>query len=64
MDRPDGGRQTADKNVSKAETESLSTQTSNKDRSGCDSSLLLLINSASYKMSTTSHTDRIQRGSL
>ncbi len=41
-----------------------STPRSNKDRHGCDSGLLLLINSASYKMSTTSHTDRIQRGSL
>jgi len=34
---------------------------SSKERLGCDSGLLLLINSASYKMSTTSHTDRIQR---
>jgi len=34
---------------------------SSKDRLGCDSGLLLLINSASYKMSTTWHTDRIQR---
>lgn len=40
---------------------SLSTHRSNKDRHRCDQGLLLLINSASYKMSTTSHTDRIQR---
>lgn len=35
-----------------------------KTETQCGQGLLLLINSASYKMSTTSHTDRIQRGSL
>lgn len=48
----------------KSENQGLPAQTGNEDRHDGYWSLLLLINSASYKMSTTSHTDGYREGVL